>query len=599
MYRHTIFLFVVALAITGTPEPLPAQGRAVGDEVQLADEAEAARLLREVRAEQTRFERVRRNNLPWTHSRGGGCDPRWGDERIGRFCLMHSDDGKDYDPPPEESAVLEARARLLEKLREAGERVPWDGWIAGQRVRYMLESGDAESAAIIAHGCAAAEWWCSALTGYVHHYSGNPARADSAYTEALRLIPDSERERWLDLSTVLEGRTLRAYRRLDDEGRTRFHGRFWHLSRLLFSRPGHDLRSEHLSRNVLDILQDRAQSTDGISWGEDLREILIRYGWPRGWERVRDARPYVSGGPPSLISYYSNTRAQVIPPFEVLFPADGAGLELGEWDVESRRPRTGYNLPIPLATARWLRHIDTQFAVFRRPEHALVVAAYEIPSDSLPEATIPLTSALAIARETGEPTVTAFPNRGYADALVAPVEPGPALLSLEVLSTEAQRAARARIGVEIPALEPGTLALSDLLLLRDAELLPDSLAEAAALARGSERLRAGERVGVYWEIYGLPDEELQALSVSLRLVDRRGGWLRRAAERVGVVREAAPIRLRWQEQAASAGYVARSMAVQIPVVSPGGYVLELSVARPGETPVTVEKPVEVVGPTGG
>jgi hypothetical protein len=593
MYRILLTALFVSLAASGAPRPLPAQGQDPEPPAHV-DEAETARILREARAEQSRFERIRRNNLPWTHSRGGGCDPRWGDERIGRFCLMHGDDGDDYEPPPEEPVVVEARARLLSRLGQASEIVPWDGWIAGQRVRYLLESGDAESAAITAHRCAAAEWWCAALTGYVHHYSGDAVRADSAYGEALRLIPDSERERWLDLSTILEGRSLRAYSRLTDAEKTEFHDRFWNLSRLLFSRPGNDLRSEHLSRNVLDILQDRAQSTDGIRWGEDLREILLRYGWPRGWERVRETRLTATGGPPSMISYYSNSRTQVIPPYEVLFPADGSGVSLGTWDIESSRPRTGYGLALPLETARWIRKIDTQFAVFRRPDHAMVVAAYEVPADSLPDAITPLQAALAIVRESGDPEVTEFPTRGFADAVLTRADPGPAILSLELLSLDAARAARARHGIEIPVLDPGSLALSDLLLLRDADALPDSLADAAALARGSDRVRPGERLAVYWEIYGLPDEEMQALSVSLRLVDRRGGWLRRAAERVGVIREAAPVRLRWREQATSAGFVTRSMSIQIPAVSPGVYVLELTVERPGEPPVTAERDIEVV-----
>jgi hypothetical protein len=597
MYHSTVLTASLCLLlITGVSLPVAAQGQAPDPETQLADQAEAEQLLRAMRAEQTRFERIRRNNLPWTHSRGGGCDPTWGDERIGRFCLMHGDDGKEYEPPPEAPAIVEARAHLLNRLGEAAARAPWDGWIVGQQVRYTLESGDAETAAIIAHSCAAAEWWCAAVTGYVHHYSGNPARADSAYSEAIRLMPEAERDRWLDLSTMLEGRTLRAYRRLRGEEKERFHDRFWKLSRLHFARPGNDLRSEHLSRNVLDIFQDRAQSADGINWGEDLREILIRYGWPTGWERVRETGLNRPAGPPSLISHYANSRTQILPPHEILFPDEGSGFTKGSWDVESRRPRTGYNLPMPLASARWIRAIDHQFAVFRRPGSAYIVAAYEIPPDSMPDAGDQVESALAVAGPDADARVTEFPNRGLSDAVLAEAQPGPALLSLEIFSMEAGRAARVRQGVEIVALQPGVLALSDLLLLRGTDILPDSLSAAAALARGSDRVSPGERLGVYWEVYGLSEDEIETLAVSVRLVDRRGGWLRRAAERVGVVSESAPIRLRWQEQASSAAFIARSVALEIPRVAPGGYVLELSVQRPGEEAVTSERPVEVIGP---
>jgi hypothetical protein len=596
MYAR-IMTLVLLLVAAAAHAPLAAQGQA--PESEWPDEREAARLLRDARAEQARFERIRRQNLPWTQSRGGGCDPRFGDEIIGRFCLMHGgDDGRDYEPPEESEAVTEARERLLALLASAAARVPWDGWLTGQRVRYLVESGEVDAAVEAARTCQAAEWWCAALAGYTHHYAGQPARADSAYSLALELIPESVRPQWTDLSKVLEGRTLSQYRRLRGEERVAFETRFWELSRLLFMRPGNDARSEHFSRNVLDIFQDRAQSADGIAWGDDLREILLRYGWPRGWARVQDTRVFSAGGPPSLVSYYSNTRKQLLAPHETLFPGERP-LE-GEWDVAARRARTAYNVPVPLAPARWLRRLDHQVAVFRRPDGARLLAAYEVHADSMlnPDsvavAPAAIVAALAlVGAGAAEARVTPFPAGGHRDAVLLSVEPGVALVSVEVLSEEARRAARARGGREIPALEPGRLALSDLLLLRTGDPLPDSLEEAVSLARGSDRLHPGERLGVYWEVYGLPPEEVQALSVSLRLVDRRGGWLRRTGERLGLVRELAPVRLRWQEQASAGDHVPRALAIQIPEVPEGDYVLELTVSRAGEEPVVARRAVEV------
>lgn len=595
LFPALVLLFLLA------PAAAPAQGQSPPAEVEYADEREAARILRVARSEQARFERIRRNNLPWTWGRGGGCDPRFGDEIIGRFCLMHGeDDGKEYVPPPEAEEVVAARRALLETLYAAGSRVPWDGWLVGQRVRYLMEAGDAESAAVATRTCMAAEWWCAALAGYVHHYSGDPARADSAFERAVRIMPASEQPKWTDLSTILEGRTLREYRRLDEDGRRALEERFWALGRLLYLRPGNDLRSEHLSRYVLDIFQDRARSADGISWGEDLREILVRYGWPRGWARLRETRPHLVGGPPSLVSYYADSRVNVLPPHELLFSGRHDALADGAWDVESRRPRTAYTVPLPLADARWLRRLDHQVAAFRRPEGAVLLAAFQVAEDSVMAAdsagVAEVEAGLAVlAPGDTEPRVTRFDGGGNRGALLAVAPPGPVLLSVELLSVGARRAGRARTGYRLPALEPGVLGLSDVLLLRDGERLPDSLQAAVPLARGSDRVAPGERLGIYWEVYGLEGDEIESLSVSLRLVDRRGGWLRRTAERVGIVGESAPIRLRWQEQASAGEYHARALGIQIPEVSPGDYVLELSVARPGEEPVVAERLVEVVG----
>lgn len=563
---------------------LPVLALFVGAAPPGARAQDAERVLREARAEQARFERVRRSHLPWAWGGGSGeCD-----ERIGRFCLTHGRDEDDWVPPPEAPEIVAARDRLLGHLEEAAHRLPTDGWIAGQRVRYLMEAGQPRAAIGAAIVCRAAAWWCSALAGFAYHYAGEPAAADSAFSAALAEMPPEVRDQWTDLSPLLEGRSQRAYRRLAGAERERFAERYWRLGDPLYSRPGNELRSEHLSRNVWDFLQDRARSAENLAWGSDLREILLRYGWPAGWERVRERPGSLS--PPSLVSHYSNAARNLAPPPEPLLDGELAG---GEWDAETDRPRTGYGLPLADSLARWIDSLDHQFAVFRRGDSVLVAAAYALPADSLP-AGARVDAALALARGDGEaPLVSRFPagaGRG-ATHLVAP--PGPLLLSLEVLSEDARRAARARRGVRAPPLEPGLIAVSDLLLLRSADALPDSLPPALLEARESTRVRPGERMGVYWEVYGLPRERPSALTMSLRLLDPGGGWLRRLAEQAGLRSREEPVRLSWQEQAIPAPYLGRSLAIQIPEVKPGEYLLELSVTLPGREPVRTTRALQV------
>src|SRR5690606_25796425 len=113
----------------------------------------------------------------------------------------------------------------------------------------------------------------------------------------------------------------------------------------------------------------------------------------------------------------------------------------------------------------------------------------------------------------------------------------PSLMSLEVVVPSERRLARARYGVDLAPVVPGLVSLSDLLLLRETDTLPESLEDAVGVTRGSSRLTVGERIGIYWEIYGLDARETPTLALSLRLLQSRTGWLRRLAERAGLLRE--------------------------------------------------------------
>src|SRR5690606_9180280 len=141
---------------------------------------------------------------------------------------------------------------------------------------------------------------------------------------------------------------------------------------------------------------------------------------------------------------------------------------------------------------------------------------------------------------------------------------------------------------------PGLVSLSDLLLFEPAgEVLPDSLPDALPRVRGSERVSPGESLGLYWEIYGLDVSENPSVAMSLRLLEGRKGWLRRLAERAGLLREVAPVRLRWEEATQDGPYMARSITIQVPDVDPGTYTLELMVDAAGREPLTVRRDLVV------
>src|SRR5262249_51642470 len=150
---------------------------------------------------------IRRIHLPTDFDPGGyRCD-----EGVGRYCYWY--EPFDDSVPQESKAVVRARERLLRDLAAAGERLPGDGWIVGQLVRYLVEQGPVDSAIMMAQRCQAARWWCAALEGFSRHMAHDYEGADDAFGRALREMPEAERCTWTDL-TLLLGDNDRRYRTL-------------------------------------------------------------------------------------------------------------------------------------------------------------------------------------------------------------------------------------------------------------------------------------------------------------------------------------------------------------------------------------------------
>lgn len=584
---RTTLLGLLALSALAPLTPAGAQSAPVPVAAAVTRE-DSARLVRAARADQASFERFRRNRLPQTW--GGGSSRC--DERIGRFCLTHGrGGGSDWVAPPEDPEVTSARERLVDGLGQVAALIPGDDWIAGQRVRYLVEARRMGEALAAARECGGEGWWCQALLGFVHHYSSRPEAADSAFAGSLAAMDEDERGRWNDLSMILDERSIRIYRRMRPEERAVFEERFWRLSDPLLTREGNEIRSEHFARHVWDQFQLRAQSAEGISWGYDLREILIRYGWPSGWERTRDFG--TSAGPPPLISHYSSAPYYLLPPAETLLKEEERA---GRWESEDPRSRTGYTIPLADSVARWISPFDHQVAIFRREDQVLVVAGYALPADSVAEGaqTRAGLAALGLLENPAPAEIVVEQITGRTGVLALSTPVRPVLLSLEVLVPEERRIARARYGVDLHPLVPGLLAFSDLLLLESTGELPDSLPQALEQVRGSQQVRAEEEIGIYWEVYGLVPERDAEVTFSLRLLESRTGWLRRLAERAGLLREVNPVRLRWQEQVPAGPYLGRSLSIQIPSVPAGSYTLELAIEAPGREPLQVRRDLEVL-----
>jgi len=547
---------------------LPAAQRVARDTQRVASGAADA-----ARDAQHSFERERRRSLPWWN----GPTPRRCDEVVGRFCLWHDEDSG-FDPGPEREKVKAAREELLAILQRSSDLSPADGWVAGQRVRYLVEAARLEEARSAAAACAAeaAEaWWCSALMGYAMHALGAFPAADSHYAVALASMPAEERCQWRDLSDLLEGDLLDSYEDLSCEQREALEGRIWWLADPMYMVPGNDRRTEHFSRHVLNRLQPEAASPYGVAWGPDLEEILIRYGWPQSWSRRR--HPVYSAGRrrPSITGHDPPRSFRFLPPADLV--SEFATIAPADWELEPRRPHEEYLPKYASSFDDEEDGFENQLAIFRRGRSAFLIGAYEWTTDSLPPDT-PLRVALVCSRETGGSRVAESETADRRGVLTLLAPPETCILAIEALAASAGRAARVRHGRRIAAFHDRP-AISDILLLDPAPsgAAPGSLEEALDLARPSTRVRPGERVALLWELYGV--REGTRLDVRVSLTKPGKSFLRRAAEWIGLVRDGDPtVSLEWREESAGGpGPVARFLELQIPDLSEGGYLLSASV----------------------
>ena len=217
---------------------LPAAALAQGADAA----ADSAGALRRARKAQERFEYFRQMHLP--QSRGGAvrCDVR-----IGRYCYGYED--TDAALPAEPPRIARARESLLAELERQAAAIPGDGWLTGQRVRYLVEAGRLAEAAAVAAACRSAEpGWCAALAGLALHAGGDTAGADSAFAAAAAQLPDEARCAWLDLTPLLEGELRKRYRSADCAERAALAERVWWLGRPFLASEGNDLRTEHHAR---------------------------------------------------------------------------------------------------------------------------------------------------------------------------------------------------------------------------------------------------------------------------------------------------------------------------------------------------------------
>ncbi len=593
-WQHIVVSLWTTTAVGQLPPP-PAQVEVHPDSQQIRSAAKSA---------QRRFERTRRRHLPWTYGGTGPCDVR-----IGRYCLSNLDwsDEDDWFDPEEDPLIEGARTELIALLDSAARTIPGDGWVAGQRVRYLVEHGDIAGALSAIAECEAAQWWCRALTGYTYHANREFALAERAFVDALRLMDEERRCEWSDLSRILDGALRNRYRDLDCAERAPLQRRILWLADPFHSIEGNELATEHYSRQVYSALLKEADSPEGERWGGDVHRIVMRYGWTYGWERVRNTS--VARLRPSIKGHLGHGAKYFLPTADIVDRP--ASTQSSAWNLEPHLPRAGH---APAYALGAFHTLEPQIAAFRRGDSLILATTFELIDDSVPP-DAEIQAALAFTRdEFTTPHIVRRVFHSNAGALAITVPNTALLMSYELLAAQQQRAARARFGIDPSRLltvapppssdASGTPdpqrdlslrpALSGVLITTVRDSLPETLDAAMTAAQPSRRMRPGERFGLYWELYG-SGATMQRVTTSLTLTKQGKSLFKRILGVFGLGSDKPPVSLEWIDAPSpNSNMYPRAVAVDLPANLPdGSYELRLRVVLEDGRSMEVEKRIEV------
>jgi hypothetical protein len=524
--------------------------------------ADSLAILRDARRAQSDFEIRRRRLLPVTYGSGGRCDVQ-----LGRFCYWHDDE--ESDPPDEPPSIGKLRGSLLGQLGEWARDLPGDRWIAGQRVRYLIESDSVARAVEAAQACEAEPAWCSALAGLAYHAARRFEASDSAFDAALTRMPDADRCRWEDIEELLPPRAAEAYSRLDCATRRILGNRAWFLADPAWTSPGNDRRTEHYSRHVMSELERRSRSTYESTWGEDTHRLIVRYGWPTRWSRAPEAmsRPWSV----HVIGHEPHPSFQFFPDDSVL--AAPQMLSTEAWDLKPREARSRY----APAYARRVRAVDAQIARLPRGDSMQLIVAYDVARDTalfsvdaVAQSVVLDSSGVVYLRQ----ELRNRSGRGVA-RMTLPGEP--AFIGIELTDSTRESLGIARESVSPPERNADGARLSDPIVFFQPAAGDGTLDAILDRVAGSDAIPQGHSIGLYWD---LERREARADSVTwtVTVVPRDAGLLRRVARLLRLRPGASPVHVSFTEPIGAAERTHRVITLDVRVLPRGTYELTLSAA---------------------
>ena len=541
------------------------------------------------------------------------------------------------------------RRPLIALLDTIAAKIPGDAWIAGQRVRYYLDQPDTAGAIRASEQCRADRWWCTALRGFVDYRGGNMAAAEMYFRRSIAEMPEVERCRWTDVSTLLPADARILYQTLTCPEKANFNSRFWWLADPLYVEEGNARETEHFGRKLIVALHGTLDLDERWDWrsrwgGLARTELVERYGWPtrmRYWGGMFRSPFGKHLGPPPEPGWVSNAdrdrRAREgLSRTVVQFSAEETTIEYWGPQYRTTPPVAAVDKPFEISDTIWklgptrwgpakwdtllywptefyrryegdLLGLDHQIGFLRRNRATLLVAAAAWDStDGFVGAPKSVAFGLVTTTGPGDEMAFSLDSMGGRDTArsIRVVQPGPQLLALEMVSAPNPGAARrARFGITAPApiARPDSLAVSDPLFVDpSASTLGMNPMVAVARMLPTTTLRNASRVGVYWEVYGLPAGD--TTSVSMRVIRiTEPGLLERVLNTVGLGASRDTVTIRWNpgqsnETIVSDGFrvSSRSIVLNLEAIPKGEYVMEIVMQPVGRAPAISRRAFKIV-----
>ena len=490
---------------------------------------------------------------------------------VGRFCEWHPH-LEDYTVPDEGKNIQKARAELLRDLSKLAAALPGDDWIAGQRIRYLVEAHDT-SVVSVARDCKATKWRCDALLGLALHVTGDYVGADSAFGRALEGMPTAFHCHWINVSPLLDDDIRKPYHKMSCPQREAADIRIWWVADPLFMVPGNERRTEHFARVLHTDLLQQSANTYGESWGGDLAELLLRFGWAETWTQ----QPSPSMYPGSAATITGHEREPGFHFFLTQPPPDSTGEIVDSlFDIYQFPPREQY----APAYAKVFVRLDAQVARFRRGDSTMIVAAYDVAGDSIFGKAKFNAAVAASFEETLAPTVSIVKDAPLKGVMTLSSPWKTQLIGVELLASDSSGAARWRSGFDEIPLDSARISVSDLLFVDGAPSLPGDLAEAVTRAHGGTKFRRNQKIGLYWELYGKAPAD-SALPISLTISPIEEGFLKRAFRAMRIAPKATPLNIRWQENGSAGMLSPRSVTLDLSLMPAGKYAVKLEAGTSG------------------
>lgn len=580
--RYVLYSSLTLATLSSVSPVLRAQVAPPADTARAATTMSAADPLRGVtsklsplssqaRSLQDNFERNHRLGLRFYN---GGADASC-EVPLGRICYWNNNG--DVPPPAERNDAKLERDQLLELLGQAQAADPTDDWVSAMRVRYAIEGERAEVAVTAARACAGTGWWCAALQGLALHNANRHADAAAAFDRALAAMPTGQKCAWTDLTMWLDPAALPAYKALGCAGRDAENTRILRLAQPLWSLPANDMRNELFARRTMSRVHSLGRIPYDLTWGDDLLESQVRYGWPMAWSvqngGVADPRPpQVIGHEPTPSYDFMPSQKAVVTPI---------GASESDWSLKRQKARMRY----APRYANGFQEVPHQIARFKRGDTTLVAGGYRLIRD-LEMGKAPYNASLVLdGFDTRPPVIASRENATASGALLAPLIGAPMLASIEVVAPTGKRATRVRTTVQ--PLAP-TAQLSDYLLLQrgDPTATP-SLEKNALQAYGSLEIERGATIGLYWEMYRVATPAAP-LQVSVRATRVGASFFQKLGGSLGLSKSVTPVSIKYADNGRPDGQPGRSLTLTFPPVAPGNYQLTLIVAGAGGTDSTTQ-----------